>query len=78
MTQQEYQHLQAWCHMMGSSAAYTQDQITKAKAENAPANAIYQRYGPNGPTGVWETFDAVTNQDTINRINWILQQHVTS
>lgn len=59
-----YDHLRAWCAMMGSYPYYVRDQIELARREDAPDDAIYR----DSSTGRWVTFSEVTNPSTIKTI----------
>lgn len=63
-----YRYIQAWGEMMGSREYYISQQITEAKDDEAPENAIYKR-----EQGSWETFDKVTNKEAIAQMNIILR-----
>ncbi len=75
MVKTKYKHLVAWCKMMGSYNYYIEDQIAKAKATNAPEDAIYEKMAEDGsgPTDEWARFSEVTNQDTKMKIERLLE-----
>lgn len=70
MSSNSYPYIRAWSHMMGSMPYYITDQIARARATNAPANAIYEKHlpGGEGPSGEWETFDDIRDESTRARI----------
>lgn len=65
-----YDHLRAWCAMMGSDPAYTRAEIELARERNAPETAIYR-----SPVNRWVTFDEVTNPETIAKIGERVAQY---
>jgi hypothetical protein len=69
----DYMHLRAWNRMMKSNRAYFADQLGQARAENAPADAIYKDDG----TGRWHTFAEVTNENTRERMTQLVKAKST-
>ena len=62
----DYLYLRAWERMMNSGHAWRQAQLTAARKDKAPENAIYKDHN-----GVWRTFDYVTvetTRDTVIRL----------
>ena len=47
----QYPYILLWGRRLGSFPSYINDQIEKARADNAPQTAIYER------DGVWRTID---------------------
>lgn len=54
----QYPYIRAWGRMMQSYAYYIEGEVERAMADNAPANAIYQR------DGKWYTLDDIKSDDT--------------
>jgi hypothetical protein len=52
----EYPFIHAWGAYMGSKQYYIKDQVSEAKEDEAPQNAIYLR------DGKWRTIDDVSNE----------------
>ncbi len=50
----KYRYIQVWCRLLGSSPAYTENETTRAMADNAPETAIYQK-----DDGTWATFETI-------------------
>ena len=59
----DYLYLRAWEKMMRSFPYYLDQQLAKARMENAPETAIFR-----GSDGNWEVFENVTNQQTRERV----------
>lgn len=59
----EYAHIRAWGIFMGSAQWYIEEEVEAARAERAPADAIFQRGRPDGPSR-WASYGGVTNQST--------------
>lgn len=55
--------IMAWGRRMGSSVSYTSGECARAKADDAPARAIYR-----DSDGHWYTVDDVSNQDALDFI----------
>lgn len=55
----DYRHIRAWGRMLGSNREYVWDQVQKARADNAPDDAIY--YGADKR---WHTYSEVTVDST--------------
>jgi hypothetical protein len=55
----DYACIRAWGKMMGSYRYYIQSQISLARAEGAPDDAIYRRQD-----GTWARLREVENSDT--------------
>jgi hypothetical protein len=59
MATREYPWIVKWSRHMGSFRYYIEQQVRLARADNAPANAIYQAHD-----GRWMTTDDITNTST--------------
>jgi hypothetical protein len=59
-----YPYVQAWGRMLGSSQLYVADQITRARAEHAPSDAVYRDHD----TGRWITTDEIWPAQTRDRL----------
>ena len=55
----DYLWIRKWDEFRGSCASYVKEQVTLARAENAPKNAIYKR-----DDGCWATTDDVVDART--------------
>ena len=62
----EYKTIAAWGRMLGSNGSYVNQQINRAKEDNAPATAIYER------DGEWSTIADIESRDTLRALITIL------
>ena len=62
---QDYPYIRKWGKMVGSMKYYIDQEVERARQENAPQNAVYRgsEYSPE-QKGRWITIDEVTNPDT--------------
>jgi len=64
-----YPYITAWGQYMGSKAYFIEDQIALARAEGAPARAIYKEHPVGeatrgtGPGSRWATVDGIKDDD---------------
>lgn len=65
-----YDHLRAWCYMMGSDSGYTRAEIDLAREQDAPDDAVYRDV-----TGKWVSFATVTNGATVAKIGARVAQY---
>ena len=67
-----YTYIERWGRFLGSHDYFIQGQCDLARAENAPAHAIYARQQPGGlghqPEDGWVTTDDVTNPDALEAL----------
>jgi hypothetical protein len=54
--EEDYPFIRKWGQLMGSRRSYVEDELQLARAEHAPANAIYRQGNSE-----WRTTDDVTN-----------------
>ena len=59
----DYKYIRAWGISLGSFDYYIENQIAKAKEDNAPQTAIYKRQD-----GTWATFEEIKREDTKEEI----------
>jgi hypothetical protein len=59
----DYLHIAVWGRQLGSYGYYIADQQEKAFKARAPINAIYEKWGVAGPTGMWVTADEIASDD---------------
>lgn len=72
----EYAHIKAWGRFMGSARWYVEEEVEAARAERAPADAIFRRSGPGGVnTKQWASYGGVTNQSTRRAIEAIFEEN---
>jgi hypothetical protein len=60
----QYPCIRAWDRFMGSFASHTTTKVEQARQDNAPADAIYQRYEGSQPTGTWARLREVDSAET--------------
>jgi len=60
MSKIEYKHIEAWGRMLHSNPDYIWGEVQKARAENAPSDAIYWDMDKKR----WITFGEVTSHET--------------
>lgn len=58
-TPTDYPYIRAWDRMMNSHGGWTEDQLTRARAEKAPPTATWRDLD-----GTWHTFDQITREET--------------
>lgn len=63
----QYPYIRAWCQMLGSFSSFTECEVARAIADQAPATAIYRR-----ADGTWATFEEVQRPDTKLEIEAII------
>lgn len=59
-----YPFIRVWGLNMGSHPGYIDEQVLRAKNENAPPRAAYKEVA----SGVWITIDEIQNLDLKNRM----------
>ena len=59
----DYKYIRAWGYSLGSFDYYIENQIAKAKEDNAPPTAVYKRQD-----GTWATFEEIKRDDTKEEI----------
>lgn len=66
MSSQDYPWIRAWGKFMCSRDWYIQQEVTRAREDNAPENAIYEKSDPGtlGRTHSWATTDDITSIPT--------------
>jgi hypothetical protein len=64
----QYKALRAWGKLSGSHGDYINAQIEKARASNAPYNAIYLRWEA-GEVKEWRTVDDITIIETVKKLS---------
>ena len=64
----DYKYIRAWGISLGSFDYYIENQIAKAKEDNAPQTAIYKRQD-----GTWATFEEIKREDTKEEIMRIIK-----
>lgn len=52
----DYRLVREWERWMGAFDYYVRDQVQRAKATDAPADALYELHDRGNPTGRWVTF----------------------
>ncbi|EWM19623.1 hypothetical protein [Kutzneria sp. 744] len=55
----DYPYVRAWGDLMGSYSYFINDQVMRARADGAPANATHRRHD-----GTWATTDDILRSDT--------------
>jgi hypothetical protein len=50
----DYLYIRAWGRMMGSNYSYIADQVSEARKEKAPEDALYK----SSETGRWQTMSS--------------------
>lgn len=60
----DYPYVRAWALMLGAHAFYADDQVARARRENAPATATHR----DEQTGTWHTVDDVWAAGTRARL----------
>jgi hypothetical protein len=64
----KYKYIVAWGIYTGSFGYYIDEQLLRAEADSAPANALYK----GSISGVWVTFDEA-GEHARNAVNYIIQ-----
>lgn len=59
----DYLYIRAWGRSLGSFQNYIDNELEKARADNAPQNAIYR-----DNEGRWHTFDNISSEVTKSAI----------
>lgn len=65
----KYRYIRAWCRLLGSSSAFTKNEVARARADKAPETALYQRHD-----GTWATFEGIQREDTKREIQAIIDE----
>lgn len=68
-TQTDYPYIRAWGKFMGSHQYYINDEIARAKNDEAPQDAIYKR------DGRWITFRQITSTTTREVIEQMIEHY---
>jgi hypothetical protein len=63
----KYRHIVAWGRLLGSYSYYIADEVDRAAADNAPADAIYKN-----TEGKWQTYRDITNEGTKQQLDLLL------
>jgi hypothetical protein len=66
---ERYGFVRRWCQYMGSYEPYTQRQLEMARAERAPAHAVYPKTIPKTGErvpGQWVTIDEIQSEAAVH------------
>lgn len=64
-----YPHIQLWCDLTQSLPYYTELEVRRARADNAPPSAVWRR-----ADGVWFTIEDVTVRSTLGQLYTIAKR----
>lgn len=64
----DYPWIRAWDRMMGSFSYWTDMQLIRARADNAPQDAVYY----NQDVGLWVTLEEIESEETRTRLEGYL------
>lgn len=65
----EYIYLRAWCRLLGSFPTFTEYEVARAKADNAPKTAIYRK-----SDGAWAVFEEIQSENTKRVVQAIVDE----
>lgn len=65
----EYIYLRAWCRLLGSFPTFTECEVARAKADNAPKTAVYRK-----SDGAWAIFEEIQSEDTKRVVQIIVDE----
>jgi hypothetical protein len=66
----DYPYLRAWDRMMGSSGWWCEENLSRARKEKAPQDAIYKSH-----VGKWHTYENIQRPDIKNFIRKLVEAH---
>lgn len=65
----KYLYLRAWCRLLGSFPSFTECEVARAEAEQAPQTAVYRRLD-----GAWVTFEEIQCEATKQAVQAIVRK----
>ena len=65
----KYLYLRAWCRLLGSFPSFTECEVARAEAEQAPQTAVYRRID-----GTWVTFEEIQSEATKQAVQAIVRE----
>jgi hypothetical protein len=69
-----YPYIRAWGRMLGSHQSYIEEQVRRARLENAPKNATYRKTSGLRGDGGWSTDPEIVSEYTRQRIDEIIKE----